>query len=119
MASKEALAAFCGAALLSCCQPAFADLNKYEAEAGLISISQSYSLQGSSAYFVLNSFTMALSDLRGGVNRFAKDTANTSASFVGGEFGIGSALQYGEADIKGKDFHGQVSLCHFSASEFH
>ena len=25
----------------------------------------------------------------------------------GGEFGRGSALQYGEADISGKDFHGQ------------
>jgi hypothetical protein len=25
----------------------------------------------------------------------------------GGEFGRGSAMQYGEADIQGKDFHGQ------------
>ena len=32
---------------------------------------------------------------------------------VGGEFGIGSALQYGEADIKGKDFHGQVILTQY------
>ena len=34
--AKEAVAAFCGAALFTCCQPALADLNKYEAEAGPI-----------------------------------------------------------------------------------
>lgn len=28
---------------------------------------------------------------------------------AGGEFGTGTAQQYGEADIKGKDFSGQVS----------
>lgn len=27
---------------------------------------------------------------------------------TGGEFGTGTAQQYGEADISGKDFHGQV-----------
>ena len=33
-----------------------------------------------------------------------------SCVVVGGEFNIGSALQYGEADIKGKDFSGQVNI---------
>ena len=33
-----------------------------------------------------------------------------SCIVVGGEFNIGSALQYGEADIKGKDFSGQVNI---------
>lgn len=59
------------AALLSfgafACQPALADLNKFEAAAG-------------------------------------------------GEFGVGTAAQYGEAELRGKDFSGQVSLeasfCH-------
>jgi hypothetical protein len=33
---------------------------------------------------------------------------NKYEAAAGGEFGNGTALQYGEADIKGKDFHGQV-----------
>ena len=58
-AAKQAgMALFASAALLTAA-PAFADLNRYEADAG-------------------------------------------------GEFGIGSAQQYGEADVAGKDFSGQV-----------
>lgn len=33
---------------------------------------------------------------------------NKYEAAVGGEFGKGTALQYGEADIAGKDFHGEV-----------
>jgi hypothetical protein len=35
---------------------------------------------------------------------------NRLEAAAGGEFNNGTALQYGEADIKGKDFHGEV--CH-------
>ena len=35
---------------------------------------------------------------------------NKYEAAAGGEFNIGTAQQYGEADIKGKDFHDQVSL---------
>lgn len=31
---------------------------------------------------------------------------------AGGEFGMGTAQQYGEADVKGKDFSGQVTHAH-------
>ncbi len=34
---------------------------------------------------------------------------NRLEAAAGGEFGNGTALQYGEADIAGRDFHGEVS----------
>lgn len=34
---------------------------------------------------------------------------NTFEYEMGGEFGKGSAMQYGEADVQGKDFSNQVS----------
>jgi hypothetical protein len=33
---------------------------------------------------------------------------NKYEAAAGGEFGNGTAQQFGEADLKGKDFHGQV-----------
>ncbi len=36
---------------------------------------------------------------------------NKYEAAAGGEFNIGTAQQYGEADIKGKDFHDQVCHC--------
>jgi hypothetical protein len=35
---------------------------------------------------------------------------NVYEAAAGGEFGIGSAQQYGEADIQGKDFSNQVRV---------
>jgi hypothetical protein len=35
---------------------------------------------------------------------------NVYEAAAGGEFGIGSAQQYGEADIQGKDFSNQASF---------
>lgn len=35
---------------------------------------------------------------------------NKYEAAAGGEFGNGSAQQYGEADLKGRDFHGQVLI---------
>lgn len=51
---KKAVAALCGAALVSFCQPAFADLNKYEAEAGLDTRSQSTSPKSQSYQYLTN-----------------------------------------------------------------
>ena len=39
---------------------------------------------------------------------------NKYEAAAGGEFNIGTAQQYGEADIKGKDFHDEV--CFLNAS---
>lgn len=36
---------------------------------------------------------------------------NELEAAAGGEFGIGSAMQYGEADVQGKDFSSQVRIC--------
>jgi hypothetical protein len=36
---------------------------------------------------------------------------NVYEAAAGGEFGIGSAQQYGEADIQGRDFSNQASFC--------
>lgn len=41
---------------------------------------------------------------------------NKFEAAVGGEFGNGTALQYGEATIVGKDFHGEVSGQELAAS---
>jgi hypothetical protein len=43
---------------------------------------------------------------------------NKYEAAAGGEFNIGSALQYGEADIKGKDFHDQdLRRSNFTAAD--
>lgn len=43
---------------------------------------------------------------------------NKYEAAAGGEFNIGSALQYGEADIKGRDFHGQdLRRSNFTAAD--
>lgn len=37
---------------------------------------------------------------------------------AGGEFGVGTALQYGEADLKGRDFHNQdLTRSNFTAAD--
>ncbi len=38
---------------------------------------------------------------------------NKYEAAAGGEFGNGTAQQYGEADLRGRDFHGEVGVAHF------
>lgn len=35
---------------------------------------------------------------------------NKYEAAAGGEFGNGTAQQYGEADLRGRDFHGEVGI---------
>ena len=118
--TREAVAALFGAAMLGCCQPALADLNKYEAEAGFVSADplqlsfRSCSICRASARILQKRLLFSQSiKKRSQLGLAAKESHDCRLKhrfITGGEFGIGSALQYGEADIKGKDFHGQVLM---------
>ena len=44
---------------------------------------------------------------------------NKYEAAAGGEFGNGTAQQYGEADLRGRDFHGEVGIAQRFGEDAH